>query len=221
MTEACIPAAGILFLRELTANNDRDWFKANKSRFDADLKQPASLLSDVLAEELSAHTGTPMNAKLFRIHRDVRFSTDKTPYNTHMRFAFWPSGAALKTPMSGPAFYMSVEPEEVIAGAGAIGFEPGAISRYRNRIVGGEANTLSGLLKSLTADGLRIDPPELKRLPRGFSATNPAEETLLRRKGLAAWHHRALATPPNDVTMDQCLDGLLATKPVFDWLQAG
>lgn len=220
MTKTSIPAAGIVFLRALTANNDRDWFKANKARFDADLRRPAGLFAETLAEELSAQTKTPMEAKLFRIHRDIRFAKDKTPYNTHMRFAFWPSEATLKKPMSGPAFYLSVEPEEVIAGAGTISFEPGALSRYRNRVMDGEANKLSRLLTNLKNNGLRLDPPELKRLPHGFSATSPATETLLRRKGLAAWYSRAVPTPPADVTVDQCMDGLLAAKPVFDWLQA-
>lgn len=219
MTDVSLPAQGIQFLRDLAANNNRDWFQANKSRFEADAKRPAALLAEALAHDLSRRLDFPLEAKLFRIYRDVRFSKDKTPYNTHLRFAFWPRGGTTKAPMAGPAFYLSVEPEEVIAGAGAISFSPTGLERFRASITEGAAEPLADLLAGLTASGLRLDPPELKRLPRGYSAKTEAEETLLRRKGLAVWHHRTLGTPPEDITARQCMDSMLKALPLVNWLQ--
>jgi len=219
MTEVCLPAEGIQFLRDLAANNNRDWFLANKSRFETDAKRPAALLAETVAHELSRCLDLHMEAKLFRIYRDVRVSKDKTPYNTHLRFAFWPQSAATKAPMAGPAFYLSVEPDEVIAGAGAISFSSDGLEQYRASIKGGAAEPLSALLADLKAGGLRLDPPELKRLPRGYSAATGDEEALLRRKGLTVWHHSRLGTPPQDVTARLCLDSLLKARPLASWLQ--
>src|SRR2546423_14187382 len=59
------PASALDFLRELEANNDRDWFKANRSRYDEDLVAPARELAERLR-----HLGAP---HLFRPYNDTRF----------------------------------------------------------------------------------------------------------------------------------------------------
>ncbi len=74
------------FFLELKANNTREWFQDRKDFYTAEIKKPAELLADLLAEDLNRLTGVPHKPKLFRIHRDVRFSKDKTPYNAHLHF---------------------------------------------------------------------------------------------------------------------------------------
>ena len=73
------------FLRDLAANNNRDWFLVNKSVYEKEVVAPFRLLlADVisaLATAGSPLTGDPAKA-IFRIHRDVRFSKDKLPGNT-------------------------------------------------------------------------------------------------------------------------------------------
>ena len=77
----------IQFFKDLRSNNEREWFHANKKRFETTVKKPfESFISDVI-ELLSVHDKhiliTPKEA-IFRIYRDTRFSKDKTPYKTHM-----------------------------------------------------------------------------------------------------------------------------------------
>ena len=78
-----IPEAKI-FLRELATNNSRDWFTANKTRYQTQLKAPALLLQEQLSANLTKITGDSVSAKLFRPQRDIRFSKDKTPYHCHL-----------------------------------------------------------------------------------------------------------------------------------------
>jgi len=76
------------FLADLKAHNDRTWFAANKARYERVYKQPAEAFTAELRPRIQALAGQPMGAKLFRIHRDVRFSKDKSPYNTHLHLGF-------------------------------------------------------------------------------------------------------------------------------------
>lgn len=85
------------FLGELFENNSRDWFAGQKSRYDADLKIPATLLLDQIAQDVGRATGATLTPKLFRAHRDVRFSKDKTPYHTHLHL-LWATGPTRATP---------------------------------------------------------------------------------------------------------------------------
>ncbi|MEQ9315363.1 MAG: DUF2461 family protein, partial [Henriciella sp.] len=78
------------FLKTLAANNDRDWFNAHKAERDAAFTRPAAAFADAMAGEFKRLTGHDYSHKIFRLPRDVRFSKDKTPYNTHLRIAWAP-----------------------------------------------------------------------------------------------------------------------------------
>lgn len=67
------------FFTQLRENNTREFFEAHKATYNSEIKKPAELLADLLAEDLARTTGQAHKPKLFRIHRDVRFSKDKTP----------------------------------------------------------------------------------------------------------------------------------------------
>src|SRR6185503_18242071 len=77
------------FLKDLAANNRRDWFEKNKTRYEDDVKQPAiRFITDFgpHLKKISTHFRAdprPVGGSLFRIHRDVRFAKDKSPYKTH------------------------------------------------------------------------------------------------------------------------------------------
>src|SRR4051794_41802538 len=82
------PPAAQAFLAGLREHNDRDWFNAHKATYESAVKGPAEALLAYLEPELAALTGGPVSGKIFRIHRDVRFSKDKRPYNAHLHIAF-------------------------------------------------------------------------------------------------------------------------------------
>ena len=79
------------FLGRLRANNDRQWFDAHRDEYEAHAKWPGEAFAWVLASQLEAATDEPHEYCIFRIHRDVRFSKDKTPYNAHLHISFSPN----------------------------------------------------------------------------------------------------------------------------------
>ncbi len=77
----------VSFFKELASNNDRDWFQANKSRFEEHVKVPfEALTTEVigLMKKLDPEIKKEAKDCVFRIYRDTRFSKDKTPYKLHM-----------------------------------------------------------------------------------------------------------------------------------------
>ena len=108
------------FFEDLAQNNDRDWFAAEKPRYEAVVKRPAEALLDTLGAWLTAETGRAQTPKLYRINRDLRFSKDKTPYNTHLHLQW-------SDPATGIAHLFGVSRGYVCAGLGAMAFDKAAL----------------------------------------------------------------------------------------------
>ena len=112
------------FLRELSANNHRDWFQANKGRYESafeNMKQVVGVVKAGLEE-----TDHIEKANLFRIYRDVRFSKDKSPYKDYFGVGF---SRATKQLRGG--YYLHVQPGESFVGGGF--WEPNAPDLKRIR----------------------------------------------------------------------------------------
>lgn len=169
-------AETIRFLADLAANNDRGWFQENKARYEAHLKAPAAAFATSLAALLTDRYGVDASARIFRIHRDLRFSKDKTPYNTHVHVSF-------SDPTAGAAWMVGLEVDRLVLGYGAFALAGVRLDRWRAAVAGPAGE---GLLADLRSLPLRLDPPELKRVPAPYEGDHPTAE-LLRRKGLAVW----------------------------------
>jgi hypothetical protein len=82
----------LTFLRGLKKHNRKDWFEANRATYESELKEPMKLLIEevdvALATIAPEIIGSPKKSA-FRIHRDVRFSKDKSPYKTHVACWFF------------------------------------------------------------------------------------------------------------------------------------
>ena len=109
------------FLKELKSNNNRDWFMANKPRYE-DARKEFEVFIDALIEQISIfdpsighHTGKDC---IFRIYRDVRFSKDKSPYKTHMG-AHITSAAKKSEIHSRAGYYVHIGPGESMLAGGA------------------------------------------------------------------------------------------------------
>ena len=75
------------FFKDLAKHNDREWFAANKKRYERDVKKPfESFITDMILRMQAVDPNCKIEAKdaIFRIYRDTRFSKDKTPYKTQM-----------------------------------------------------------------------------------------------------------------------------------------
>src|SRR5919204_1825979 len=126
------------FLADLRANNDREWFAANKHRYEEELLEPALAFIDAFAprlDKISPHfraDARPSGGSLFRIYRDTRFSKDKSPYKTNLGIHFRHERAK---DAHAPGYYRHIGPGEVFAGGGI--WHPGteAATRIREAIV--------------------------------------------------------------------------------------
>lgn len=202
----------VRFLRDLQANNNREWFQANKTVYEEIYKKPADFFAHMMAERLSEHFGKPFTSKVFRIYRDVRFSKDKTPYNAHLHISFSPAGQKM------PAFFFGLQPDSLTLGAGTFGFQGKSLDSYRTQVLGDAGNELKAIIQQLTDDGFRLSEPALKRTPRGFPDDH-ANSDLLRYKGFAAWFDfpTTAAATSGDLSAT-CLDRFSTLNPLVEWL---
>lgn len=176
------------FLQELKENNDREWFAANKARYEADVREPALEFISAFAprlDELSPHfvaDARKVGGSLFRIHRDVRFSKDKSPYKTatgiHFRHALAQSAHA-------PGFYLHLEPGGVFAGAGIWRPDTATARRIREAIHADPEGWRRALGGSAFHERYTLDGESLKRPPAGFAADHLLIEDLKRKDFIA------------------------------------
>ncbi|WP_264210201.1 TIGR02453 family protein [Leisingera thetidis] len=212
MTDAyaqLIPGARA-FLAELAQNNSRDWFTAHKDRYEAELKSPALQLMDSAAQTIARRTGAEVTAKMFRPQRDVRFSSDKTPYNTHLHLMWTVNGA-------GCALFFGLAPDYCTAGGGIMGFSKTQLPRWRAAVDGAFGDETAALTDILALKGFAAREPELKRVPAPYTKAHPHGH-LLQRKSLTFWHEmtaREQAAP-----LGALMSAYLTQEPMFALLDS-
>jgi len=177
---AGFPSDTIAFLNDLKANNNRDWFQAGKVRYEAVYKAPAAAFCTALTFRLQAVTGDVHTAKVFRINRDIRFSKDKTPYNTHLHILFRREGGR-------GGLFFGLQADGLVLGGGMMGFDKGQLAVYRDAVAGQKGERLEEIVRELLAGGARMDAPALKRVPKGFDPEHKRGD-FLKRKSLTIWH---------------------------------
>lgn len=123
------------FLKDLAKNNNRDWFQANKARYEADLKKPFEhFISKIILEIQKVDDRVVLEPKkaIFRINRDTRFSKDKSPYKTNVGAYISPKGVQSKEL---PGFYIHLEQGTFMLGGGAYFLEKEPLYRVRQHIM--------------------------------------------------------------------------------------
>lgn len=163
------------FLQELSENNDRTWFEANRERY----KRVKGRMDEVAAEFIEAVAefdptveGVQVKDATYRIYRDTRFSKDKTPYKTWFGVYVCPRGK--KSGLSG--YYMHVEPDQnhYMLCTGAYCPTPGEIKSVREEIMT-EGENFEATIKA--AEGFEVDwSSALKRMPQEWSAEDVYSE---------------------------------------------
>ncbi len=180
--------ATFAFLRDLGANNNRDWFKANKDRYEETVREPAlQFIRDFepYLERISPHFRADdrrSGGSLFRIYRDVRFSKDKSPYKTYTGVQF--RHAAGKDAHA-PGFYLHLQPRGVFTGVGIWHPDSSTLAKIRSAIVDdpdGWRDTIGG---TAFRQRYELQGDSLKRPPRGFPADHPLIEDLKRKDFIA------------------------------------
>lgn len=173
----------VQFFADLRENNNKLWFDENRAIYDAHVAQPAKAfvvaMGDALREIVpDIHADPRTNKSIFRINRDTRFSTDKSPYKTHMGILFW-EGSGKKMESSG--FYFHVEPPRLMLGLGVYQFSKPLLERYRNAVVHprhGKA-LVAAISQVLLSGPYILHGQHYKRIPRGYEATEETAALLL------------------------------------------
>lgn len=181
MTETASEAAGLdadafAFYAELADNQTKEWWLANKQRYDTRVKAPVDRLVDALGGEFG-----PL--KIFRPYKDVRFSADKRPYKDHLGLATADDSAA--------TYYLQLSRQGLMLAGGLYQPAREQLARFReivddNRLVG----DLEATLEEVGESGFTIMTTDaLATAPRGFSVDHPKIELLrLKRLAIAAEH---------------------------------
>ncbi|MEP2028147.1 MAG: DUF2461 family protein [Paracoccaceae bacterium] len=143
---------------------------------------PAQLLLDQVAHDLGKQTGDDIDTKLFRQHRDLRFSKDKTPYNTHLHM-LWSRRAGARQDIG---YFFGIAPGYVSAGVGLLAFDKPVLRDWRAAIDGPYGDQISETIATAQDQGATLRDPDLKRVPPPYSSDH-RHSTLLRRKGLSLW----------------------------------
>jgi uncharacterized protein (TIGR02453 family) len=220
--QAYFTAQTLKFLRELAKNNNRDWFQANKPRFEEQVRDPfLRLIGDLQAPlaKVSTHYRAdpkPSGGSMFRIHRDTRFSKEKTPYKT------W-AGARLfherARQVEAPSFYIHIQPRGCFVAAGLWHPQPDTLRRVREFL----ANNPAAWLKATRSPAFRrrfeLGGDALTRPPRGYDPNHPAIEDI-KRKDIAAWANFGDAQATATNLREHIAKELSGLAPMVDYLCA-
>ena len=177
----------IRFLRALRRRNEKPWFEANRERYDQHVRLPLRELVeevDVRLATLAPEIVGDAKRSPFRIHRDVRFSSDKSPYKTTAACWFFhrAAGRSVGTAREGggAGFYFHIDPDEVLVAGGLWMPARPALDRVREAIAqdpDGFGGTVSGRAFRERFGGL-TEEAMLVRMPRGYAPDHPAERWL-------------------------------------------
>jgi uncharacterized protein (TIGR02453 family) len=199
------PPEALTFYAGLQADNSKAYWEANRETYLSAVKGPMEALVEEVDERFR-----PL--KLFRPHRDVRFSKDKSPYKTGC--------GAYGEAESGAGYYVHLDAEGLLVGSGMYQMASDQLERFRAAVDDDATGTeVLALLAPLEKKGFRpFAFDALKTAPRGYPKDHPRVE-LLRLKGLAlsrpfgapAWIHTAKARQKVEEAWAAC-------DPVNDWL---
>jgi uncharacterized protein (TIGR02453 family) len=172
-------AETLRFLRALKRNNDREWFRARKDRYDAHVRGPMMAVIERLAKDFgrfAPELEASPKTSLYRIYRDTRFSDDKSPLKIQVSASFrWkglPKG-------EGAGLYLEVHPQWVWMGGGFWAPPAPALVRIREQVAATwpQIDRITGAETFRTVLG-ELHGESLTRVPRGYPRDHPAAEYL-------------------------------------------
>lgn len=202
------------FLQQLALNNNREWFNAHKAEYQEQVLLPTQDFADNMVQQLREISAYPLESKIFRINRDIRFSKDKTPYHSYTRIGFYYH----KNPCS-PGFYFSIENNQIICGAGLFQFDKSQLEQYQQGVIDDiRGQQLQKILAELTGRYELLYIERYKKIPCGFTAEFARSE-LLKNKGVALWHHQSTGSDyPWENLATEVLTHYKNLLPLFNWL---
>lgn len=210
--------ATFAFLRDLKRHNDRAWFAANKDRYVAEVEAPMLRFIAEVGERLpsvsKAFVADPRRSggSMYRIYRDTRFSSDKSPYKTWVAAHFRHRAAAKGVAV--PGFYVHLGPGECFGGGGIYHPDMPTLTRIREHIVADPK-----AWGAVTRSGIEIEGDSLKRAPAGFDPAHRFVEDLKRKDFYAGaeFTERQVTSP---AFLDTYFEACRAIVPLMKFLSA-
>ena len=198
------PPEALDFLRELEANNDGDWFKANRRRYDQYLFEPARELASGLERFGEPH--------FFRPYNNLRYHPGP-PLKEHL-------GVAIGYGAAG-GFYFDLSLDGFLVAAGLYLPAPDQLERFRAAIDDGRrAKAFERTVATAATGGLQLNSPAIKRAPRGYRVDHPRIDRL-RLKNLTMSQRHELAPWLHDPSCDKRVHAQLeAAQPFVAWIAA-
>jgi uncharacterized protein (TIGR02453 family) len=178
----------LAFLTALAANNNREWFKENKTRYDSQVLDVALRFIHSMQDplhEIAPHfvaQATRMGGSLMRVYRDTRFSKNKVPYKTNIGIQFRHEQAKN---VHAPGYYVHIDTEKVFVGVGMWRPESEPLRGIRERIVAKPAEWKRALGDSIFRRHFELGGETLTRPPRGFDKEHELIEDIKRKSFMA------------------------------------
>ncbi len=180
--------ASFRFLKKLENNNDRDWFAEHKQEYEDLVRSPAlDFITDMIdgLASISPHfVAIPkkMGGSLMRVHRDVRFSKNKSPYKTNIGIQF---RHELGKDVHAPGFYLHIEPGNNFVGAGIWHPDSQTLATIRTAIVDKSKTWIKASQDKKFRKKFELAGGSLITYPRGYDKQHPLIEDLKRKDFIA------------------------------------
>ncbi len=175
------PKDTLKFLSELRDNNNRDWFQANKERYEKCVVEPALGLICSLEKPLSKVApllrveAKKMGGSLMRIYKDTRFSKDKSPYKTNIGIQFRHQHGR---DVHAPGVYLHIAPDECFLGVGTWRPPTDALKKIRGYIAENESSWRKVMTNKRFKESFTMYEDRLKSTPRGCDKQHPLIDEL-------------------------------------------
>lgn len=206
-----ISQEALTFLKDIEKNNNRPWFEKNKPRY----KEVQSIVKGFLkslVDEMNKEDDIE-SSKIFRIYRDVRFSKDKTPYNTQFKLSL-----NRQKPNLRGGYFMAIGPKESFIAAGFWNPNPVDLKLIRNNIAVDDA-PLRKILKAKKFKDTygQLEGEAVKTAPKGFDKDHPAID-LLRHKQLIVSKKYDSKEVTKKGFLKQAVKDYKAIRPFFNYM---
>lgn len=221
------------FLRQLAKNNSREWFTANKTRYEQHVRGPCLRLIGDLAEPLRSISpeltavARPVGGSLFRIHRDTRFSSDKRPYKTHAGMYFshaaakasarGEAGNAVMGRLDAPGLYLHIEPGSCFLGGGIWHPQPPTVKRVRDYMLNNPVSWKQATRDRRFTRQFALGGDSLSRPPRGYDPSHELIDDLKRKDFVASAQIDGAELMRKDLVA-RLVARYRRVGPMLDWL---
>ncbi|MCX6181998.1 MAG: DUF2461 domain-containing protein [Bacteroidetes bacterium] len=210
-----ITKANLKFLKDLSKNNNREWFTEHKKEYEAHLQEVVAVADEVLSlmskhDKIENESG---KKSVMRIYRDVRFSKDKSPYKNH-----WGGGFQRATKQLRGGYYFHIQPGASFVGGGFWGPVPADLNLIRHAIAADE----KGFRKIISSKNFKdffgeLHGDKLKTVPKGFDKEDTALDLLQFKQFLISCEFSDEEVMSKDFPK-KINEAFKAMRPFFDWM---